>query len=147
MIKRELHVPVLVLVLLINATHEGSGGRKDLIDEDEDGLLGRKLDALTDNVNELADGEVGWHQVLLFIDGSDIAFLDLLADDLYRDGLSARCLMSTRRRLGLSRHRTSRTNASERRSLEGKSLPECGRNIFDEYVRPRPCASRRGVRP
>lgn len=85
-------------MFLINATHESSGWRENLIHEDEDGLLGRELDALTDNVNELADGEVGRHQVLLFIDRSDIALLDLLANDLYRDGLLARCLMSTQKR-------------------------------------------------
>lgn len=76
------YVPVLILVLFIDAAHESGSGRKHLVDKDEDGLLGRELDALTDNINELADGEVGRHQVLLFVDRSDIALLDLLANDL-----------------------------------------------------------------
>lgn len=36
----ESNVPVLVLVLLVNAAHEGGSGRQNLVDEDEDGLLG-----------------------------------------------------------------------------------------------------------
>jgi len=69
-------------VLLVNRRHECSGRREDLIDEDEDGLLGRKLDALADHVDELAHGQVGRDQVLLLIDGRDVRLLNLLADDL-----------------------------------------------------------------
>lgn len=74
-------VPILVLVLLVDAAHEGGGGRQDLVDEDEDGLLGGQLDALADDVDELADGEVCGHEVLLLVDGRDVRLLDLLADD------------------------------------------------------------------
>ena len=74
-------VPILVLVLLIDAAHQGGGRRQDLVDEDEDGLLGGQLDALADHVHELANGEVGWHEVLLLIDRRDVRLLDLLADD------------------------------------------------------------------
>ena len=70
-------------MFLVDAAHEGSGWRKDLIYEDEDGLLGGQLDALADDVNELAHGEVCRYEVLLFIDGSDITFLDLFADNLW----------------------------------------------------------------
>ena len=76
------HIPILVLVLLVDAAHESSGWRKDLIHEDEDGLLRGQLDALADDVNELAHGEVRRYEVLLLIDGSDITFLDLFADNL-----------------------------------------------------------------
>lgn len=69
-------------MLLVDAAHEGSSWRQDLIDEDEDGLLRGELDALADDVDELADGEVGWYEVLLLVDGRNIALLDLLADDL-----------------------------------------------------------------
>lgn len=78
------HVPILILVLLVDAAHESSGWRKDLIYEDEDGLLGRQLDAFADDVNELAHGEVRRYEVLLLIDGSDITLLDLFANNLWR---------------------------------------------------------------
>ena len=79
---RDVEEAVLVLVLLVDGGHERSGRREDLVNEDEDGLLGRKLDAFADHVDELAHGEVGRDQVLLLIDGRDVRLLDLLADDL-----------------------------------------------------------------
>lgn len=69
-------------MLLVDGGHERSGRRQDLVDEDEDGLLGRKLDALADHVDELAHGQVGGDQVLLLVDGRDVRLLHLLADDL-----------------------------------------------------------------
>ena len=69
---RNVQETVLILVLLIYRAHQSSCGWQDLIDEDEDGLLGRKLDALADNVDELTDGEIGWNEVLLLVDGGDI---------------------------------------------------------------------------
>lgn len=76
------HLPILVLVLLVDGGHQSGGRRQQLVDEDEDGLVGGQLDALADDVDELADGQVGGDQVLLLVDGGDVAFLDLLADDL-----------------------------------------------------------------
>jgi len=78
------NVPVVILVLLVDARHQGGSGRQDLVDEDEDGLLGRQLDALADNVDELADGQIGGDKVLLLIDRRDVALFDLLADNLRR---------------------------------------------------------------
>ena len=72
--------PILILVLLVDAAHERSGGRQDLIDEDEDGLLRGELDPLADHVHELAHGEVGWYEVLLLINRRDVALRDLPAD-------------------------------------------------------------------
>jgi hypothetical protein len=69
-------------VLLIYRAHESGSRRQDLIDEDEDGLLRRQLDALADHVDELADGQVGGDQVLLLVDGRDVGLLDLLANNL-----------------------------------------------------------------
>lgn len=70
-------------MLLVNATHKGGSRRQDLIHEDEDGLLGGQLDPLADDVDKLANGQVGRDQVLLLVDGSDVALLDLFADDLH----------------------------------------------------------------
>lgn len=33
-------IPILVLVLFVDAAHQRGGGWQDLVDEDEDGLLG-----------------------------------------------------------------------------------------------------------
>lgn len=59
-------------MLFVDRTHECSRRWQHLIDEDEDGFLRRKLDALADDIDELAYGEVGWYQVLLLVDGCDI---------------------------------------------------------------------------
>lgn len=79
---RNVQEAILILVLLIYRAHESGGRRQDLINEDEDGLLRRQLDALADHVDELSDGQVGGYQVLLLVDGRDIRLLDLLADNL-----------------------------------------------------------------
>jgi len=68
-------------MLLVNRGHQCGGRWQHLVDEDEDGLLGRKLDALADYINELTDGQVRGYQVLLLVDGRNVGLLDLLADD------------------------------------------------------------------
>jgi hypothetical protein len=79
---RDVQEAVLVLVFFVDAAHECSCRWQDLIDEDEDSLLRRELNALADHVDELTDGKVGWNEVLLLVDGSNIRLLDLFADDL-----------------------------------------------------------------
>lgn len=69
-------------MLLVNTTHQRRGRRKHLIDKDENRLFGRQLDALADDVHELADGEVCGDKVFLLVDRRDIGFLDFFADDL-----------------------------------------------------------------
>ncbi len=69
-------------MLLIDRAHERRSRRQHLVHEDEDGLLGRELDAFPDHIHELPDREVRWDQVLLLVDGGDVRLLDLLADDL-----------------------------------------------------------------
>lgn len=69
-------------MLLIDAAHECGSGRKNLINEDKDGLLGRQLDPFPNHVDELAHGEICWYEILLLVDSSDIRLLDLLADNL-----------------------------------------------------------------
>jgi len=69
---RDVEETVLILVLLVYRAHESGCRWQNLIDEDEDGLLGRQLNALADHVDELTDGEVGRDQVLLLVDGRDV---------------------------------------------------------------------------
>lgn len=45
-------------MLLIDGAHESCSGGQDLIDEDEDGFFRCKFDALANDINELADGQV-----------------------------------------------------------------------------------------
>lgn len=59
-------------MFFVDGAHERRGRWEHLIDEDEDGFLGGKLDAFADDIDELADGEVGRHQVLLLVDGRDV---------------------------------------------------------------------------
>ena len=75
------NVPVLVLVLLVNGRHQRGSGWQHLVDEDEDRFLGGELDALADYVDELTDGQVRGHQVLLLVDRRNVGLLNLLADD------------------------------------------------------------------
>ena len=96
---RDVKESVFVAVFLVDTRHECGRRRKDLVniqhmrllisscvsylvDEDEDGLLRRELDALADDIYELANGEVCWDEVLLLVDSCDVRLLDLLADDL-----------------------------------------------------------------
>ncbi len=69
-------------MLFVDAAHEGSSRGEDLINEDEDGFLGRQLDALSDDVDELAYGKICRYEVLLLINSSDVGLFYLLADDL-----------------------------------------------------------------
>lgn len=75
---------VLVLVLLVDGRHQGGGWGQDLVHKDEDGLLGRQLDAFADHVHELADSQICGNQVLLLVDRRDIRLLDLFANHLFR---------------------------------------------------------------
>ena len=69
-------------MLLVDAAHKRSGRRKDFIYENEDGLLRRELDSLTNDIDKLSHCEVGRNKIFLLVDRGDIALLDLLADDL-----------------------------------------------------------------
>lgn len=59
-------------MLLVDAAHESGSWRKDFVDEDEDGLLRRELDAFADDVYELSDGEVCGNEIFLLVDSGDI---------------------------------------------------------------------------
>ena len=89
-------------MFLIDRTHESRRWGKNFVDEDEDGLLGRELDALADNIDELAHSQVlstyvlfseppkrsmqtaayRRYEVLLLVNRWDVRLVCLLADDL-----------------------------------------------------------------
>lgn len=81
---RDVEEAVVILVFFVDATHQGSSGREDLIHKNEDGLLRGELDTLANNVDKLAHREISRNEVLLLVDGSDIRLLDLFADNLWR---------------------------------------------------------------
>lgn len=79
---RDVQETVLILVLFVDAAHESRSGWQNFVNEDEDGLLGAELDALADDIDELADGQICGDEILLLVDSSDVRLLDLFADDL-----------------------------------------------------------------
>ena len=81
---RDVQKSILILVLFVDAAHESGRGGQDLIDENKDGLLRAKLDALADHVDKLAYCQVGRDQVLLLIDGGNVRLFHLLADYLQK---------------------------------------------------------------
>jgi hypothetical protein len=80
---RDVQEPIFVLVLFVDAAHESSCGRKNLVHENENGLLRGELYALANNVDKLSHCKVGWHKVLLLVDGGDVRLFDLFTNDLY----------------------------------------------------------------
>lgn len=76
-------------MLFVDGGHQRGCWWEDLVDEDEDGLVGGQLDALADDVDELADCQVCWYEVLLLVDGSDVTLLDLFADNLEENSVLA----------------------------------------------------------
>lgn len=108
---RDVKKAVLVLVLLVDTAHEGCGRWQNLIDEDEDSLLGRQLDALSDHVDELPNCQIGGDEVLLLVDGGDIGLLNLFADDLYDCSISHLVLPARTRERRLLEEAKSRCGA------------------------------------
>jgi hypothetical protein len=91
-------------VLLVYRAHESGGRRQDLIDEDEDGLLRRQLNALADHVDELTDRQVCRDQVLLLVDGRDVRLLALreVVTNTETYGNAVVVLLANALRLGLA---------------------------------------------
>ena len=90
---RDIEETIFVLVLFVDAAHDRSCRREDLVHEDEDSLLRRKLDTLADHIDKLADCKVCGHQILLLVDGRDVRFLNFFTDNLVEsresvDGMS-----------------------------------------------------------
>ncbi len=69
---RDVQEPILILVLFVNAVHQRCRWWQDLIYEDEDSFLRRELDALANNVDELAHGQVARDKILLLVDCGNV---------------------------------------------------------------------------
>lgn len=59
-------------MLIVDTAHESSSGRQDLVDEDEDCLLGGQLDTLANDIDELADSEICGDEILLLVNCGDV---------------------------------------------------------------------------
>lgn len=77
---RQIQEPIGVLVLLVQLRHQHGRRREDVVDEDEDGLLGGEFDALTNDKHKLPDGQFSRHQVLLLVDLWNVRLFDALAN-------------------------------------------------------------------
>lgn len=69
---RDVQESVLILVLFVDGAHERGSRWQHFIDENEDGLLWRKLDALADHIDKLAHCKIRRHQILLLVYGRNI---------------------------------------------------------------------------
>lgn len=69
---RNIEEPVFVLMFLVDAAHESGSRRQNFVDKNEDGLLGRELDPLSDDVAELADCQVRGDEILLLVYCRDV---------------------------------------------------------------------------
>lgn len=58
---RDVQEAIFVLVFFVDTAHECSSWREDLVNEDEDSLLGGELYALADHIDKLSHSEVGRH--------------------------------------------------------------------------------------
>ena len=66
---------VVFLVVLVDFSHQSRYGRERILHKDEDCLLRVEFDVLTDEVDELADGQIARHQELCLARLGDHAVL------------------------------------------------------------------------
>lgn len=60
---RDVEEPVIVFMFIVDGRHEGSRRGQHVVDEDEDRLFRAELDALSNHVHKLTDGEVSWDEI------------------------------------------------------------------------------------
>uniref|UniRef100_A0A7S0DNS9 Uncharacterized protein n=1 Tax=Amorphochlora amoebiformis TaxID=1561963 RepID=A0A7S0DNS9_9EUKA len=77
----DIEEAIVILMLLIDLGHHSTSGREGIVYKDEDGFLRRQLNALSDHINELADGEIRRDQVLLLVNVDNIALFGLFTDN------------------------------------------------------------------
>lgn len=124
---------ILVLVLSVHVLHQRRGHGHDVLRVDEDGLFGRQLDTLPDDVDELSHGEVCRDQVLLLVDRCDIALVVLLADDLGNTKLASLCcvlVLLVTGEAGMS----GRASGSDRHMADHGRLETRKRMLFDSWT-------------
>jgi len=81
---------IFFMVFLVKRAHGSAGRRNDVVDEEEKGVLGSKMNPLSNEEIKLSDGQVGWDQIFLFVQVADSCFGSLFHD--HRD--SVRVLLS-----------------------------------------------------
>lgn len=62
---------ILLVMLLIESSHGGAGRGDDVVDKEEEGILGSEVDALADEEVELSDSEIRGDEVLLLVQVSN----------------------------------------------------------------------------
>ena len=92
----------IVWLYLIECTHGGRSRGDHIVDKEEKGILGSKVDPLADQEIELTNCQVWWNQVLLLVQVSYSCFWSFLHNHLVTDHqislpksfLSTICVMS-----------------------------------------------------
>jgi len=69
------------VVFLVKVSHCGAGRGDDVVDKEEESVLGSKADAFPDQEVKLSDSQVRWYEVLLFVQVPDSSPGGLLDDD------------------------------------------------------------------
>ena len=82
-------------MLLVNGRHQSRRRRKRVVDKDENRLFSAQFNALSNDVHELPDGEIGGDEVLLLIQRRNVRLFRALDDD--RDSVAV--LAANARRL------------------------------------------------
>jgi len=82
-------------VLLVNGRHQSRRRRKRVVDKDENRLFSAQFNALSNDVHELPDGEIGGDEVLLLIQRRNVRLFRAFDDD--RDSVAV--LAANARRL------------------------------------------------
>lgn len=72
---------VFLVVLLIKRAQGRARGRDHVINEEKEGIFGTQVDPLPNEEVELPNGQVGWNQILLFVQIADASFRSLLHDN------------------------------------------------------------------
>merc|ERR550519_48211 len=62
------------MVFLIQRPHGGRGGGNDVVDKEEQSVLGSETDPLPDEEVELANSEIGGDQVLFLVQIANTSF-------------------------------------------------------------------------
>jgi hypothetical protein len=76
---------IFFVVFLVNASHRGRCRRNLIVHEEEQSFFGPKMDPLSNKEVKLANSQVRWDEIFLFVQVTDAGFRSLLDDDLKTD--------------------------------------------------------------